>query len=89
MKARSLTLRFSIRGRDGESAHHVRVLMRRRREGGWGTVALWAPVTVEVVRGERSRFIPLHRLNLTQLDELSVAAERKARVARGLKVLGD
>jgi hypothetical protein len=64
--------------------------MRRRRDGQWGAKqALWKPVLVEVVRGTRVRAIPLYRLNATQLDELSVAAERKARVARGLPVLGD
>lgn len=78
MKPRTVRLRFSVRGADGESEHALVAVMRRRRYWTGAKAACWRCVTLELRWRGRTRNIPLYKLNATQLDELSVQAERAA-----------
>ena len=100
MIARFVVLKFSIRGRDGASEHHLRAYMRRRRGRGangsaWDDRPMWKLKRLELRWQRRkggkvlTRDIPIRRVTRGYRDNLSIMAERQARLRAGLRTRGD
>jgi hypothetical protein len=87
-----VTLKFSIRGRDGEREHSLVVVMRRRAERLLHLDAMksqWRATRLELRARGRVRNLNPRRLTHSQREDLADQAERAAYAKLGMRIPGE
>ncbi len=89
---KQLTLKFSVRGADGEREHSLVAVMRRSKKPAIALDARqphWRAVRLELRAKGRARSLNPRRLTRSQREDLADQAERLAYARIGLRLNGE